>query len=37
MQKVEIKTNLSQDEAGTLIALGIEAYYCPEFKASFGQ
>lgn len=32
VQKVEIKTNLSQDDAAHLIALGIESY-CPEFKA----
>ncbi|MBF6094993.1 DUF732 domain-containing protein [Nocardia cyriacigeorgica] len=36
VQKVQIKTKLSQDDAGLLVALGIEAY-CPEFKASFGK
>ncbi|MFC9660001.1 DUF732 domain-containing protein [Nocardia sp. NPDC127606] len=36
VQKVEVKTNLSQEDAGSLIALSIEVY-CPEFKASFGK
>lgn len=36
VQKVEIKTDLSQEDAASLVGLSIEVY-CPEFKASFGK